>query len=192
MKNQKKNPGRPKIHGREPKIDVHGSISLETRNMILRSSLSYGDLLEIGARVALGDPNQKRLNEIDRELLEIEPRYHQLKAERAMIEKEIKTIEEERRKKEVQDKYMVSVLKHILELQEKSGRITMDPDYIERAYGSTFDSSRINSNFLDALREFRENVLPSYLIEKYRIVKIGQGEKEKKAMAWIEERREVE
>ena len=192
MKNQKKNPGRPKIHGREPKIDVHGSISLETRNMILRSSLSYGDLLEIGARVALGDPNQKRLNEIDRELLEIEPRYHQLKAERAMIEKEIKTIEEERRKKEVQDKYMVSVLKHILELQEKSGRITMDPDYIERAYGITFDSSRINSNFLDALREFRENVLPSYLIEKYRIVKIGQGEKEKKAMAWIEERREVE
>ena len=191
MKNQRKRVGRPLKEAKEIKLPFHGTLPAEVHDLISQSNLSYGYLTEYAARILLGDQNMKELTQIEKELSEIEPKYFELKARKATIEQRIKAVEEERKKQANIEKYMVSVFRHILEVQEKSGKTTMDMDYIERAYGITFNVNLVNSKFSEALKESREGLLPGYLIEKYRIEKTGTGEREKKAMLWVVDSNEV-
>ena len=175
--------GRPIKYGNESRVDAHVSINQDDKTRIKLSGKPVSYFLEFGINALLGDPDERKLNEINEELASIEPRYLELKAKKIRIEERKKQLDELRRKKAVQDKYMHSAFSEVIRNQEKHGKIVVNMSWIEEAYGISFDDSLVNRNYSQTLEDL--SLLPEYVVEKYCIEKIRKGQREDRMMVSI-------
>ena len=184
---QNKKMGRPMVRANTTKVDLHVSVDHDTKEMIRLSGMTAGAILQYGAKALLGDYDIKELNKVNQELLELEPKYFELKAKQTKLLQEIEQKKEERKKQESQARYMVEAFKEIVNKEKANGKITVKMEWIEDVYGISFDKEKVNSNFTSVLEELKLHILPEYLFEKYRIIKSGRGERENRILLRIEE-----
>jgi hypothetical protein len=184
---QNKKMGRPMVRANTTKVDLHVSVDHDTKEMIRLSGMTAGAILQYGAKALLGDYDIKELNKVNQELLELEPKYFELKAKQTKLLQEIEQKKEERKKQESQARYMVEAFREIVNKEKANGKITVKMEWIEDVYGISFDKEKVNSNFTSVLEELKLHILPEYLFEKYRIIKSGRGERENRILLRIEE-----
>ena len=175
--------GRPMKYGEETMARLEATTTQANKTRIKLSGRPVSYFLEFGINALLGDPEEKKLNDMKDRLAKIEPEYLLLKAQIIQIEDRKKQLEELRRKKAVQDKYMHSAFSEVIRNQEKHGKIVVNMSWIEEAYGISFDDSLVNRNYSQALEDL--NLLPEYVVEKYHIEKVRKGQREDRMMVSI-------
>ena len=106
-----------------------------------------------------------------------------MKAKKIRIEEMKKQMDEIRRKKEMQEKYMHTAFSEIIGQQKKHGKIVIKMSWIEEVYGILFDVALVNRNFEGTLNDL--NLPPAYVVEKYHIEKMRKGSREEKMMVEI-------
>ncbi|MEM3906914.1 MAG: hypothetical protein RE472_02970 [Thermoplasmatales archaeon] len=190
MSNSHKKVGRPVNADKDFSVRVSTTTTPELKKKINQSGYSVSYILQYGARVLLGDEREKELLEIERELATLKPKVAMLESRRDLILAEKKRIEALSLQKENEEIYIHAAFSQILRFQEKIEKITLKDHWIRQTYGISFDVDLVNSNFSEALSDLA--FPPSYVIEKYRIKKVGKGEKEEKMMVeLIESKKEV-
>ena len=180
---EKRKVGRPIKYGNESRVDTHISLSQEAKTKIKLSGKSASYFTEFGIRALLDDPEEKALNEINERLAVLEPEYFELKAKKIRIEEMKKQMDEIRREKEMQEKYMHTAFSEIIGQQKKHGKIVIKMSWIEEVYGIFFDVALVNRNFEGTLNDL--NLPPAYVVEKYHIEKMRKGSREEKMMVEI-------
>ena len=181
--NEKRKVGRPMKYGEESPVRIDTTTSQFNKTRIKLSGKSATYFLEFGLNALLGDPEDRKLDELRDKLSKIEPEYLELKAQIIRIEERKKQLDDIRRKKEVQDRYMHSAFSEIVRHQQKHGKILISMSWIEEAYGIMFDESLVNRHFEETVNDL--NLPSDYVVEKYHIEKVRKGNREDKIMVDI-------
>ena len=182
--------GRPMKEGNESQVGAHISMSQEVKTWIKDSGKPVAYFLDIGVNAIRGNPDEKELMDLEKEISIREPELAMLKARRDLILAEKRRREEYARQKETETKYLHAVFSLLLKLSKKTGRITFYDNWIREQYGISFDVSLANRNFSEALEAI--DLIPEYAVEKYSIRKVQKGQREEKMMVELMDREDEE
>ena len=186
MSEKKERVGRPLKYGNETQIGAHISMSPELKTWIKDSGKPVAYFLEIGVNAIRGNPDEKELMDLEKEISIREPELAMMKARRDLILAEKRRREEYAREKETEIKYLHAVFSLLVKLSKKTGRITFYDNWIREQYGVALNVNLVNQNFPEALEAI--DLIPEYAVEKYSIRKVQKGQREEKMMVELLDR----
>ncbi len=184
--NHGKKIGRPAKLEKDYAVRISTTTTPELKKKMDHSGYPVSYILQYGARILLGDENEKELLDIEKELSVLKPKVAMLESRKDLILADKRRKEEYLKQRENEIKYMFSAFSHLVKLQEKAGRMTFKEQWIRQTYGIEFDIKTVNSDFSQVLYDL---ALPApHVVEKYSVRKVQKGEREEKLLVEIIDR----